>query len=74
MAFKIIWSETANEDLKGIIDYLLEHWPLKSAEKFKTILLGKLETLKDNPERGRKSTKTDSIRILKIDKHNFVFI
>jgi hypothetical protein len=45
---------------------------LKSAEKFHFELFKLLETLKKYPERGRTSQKSNEIRILNADDHNFI--
>lgn len=39
--------------------------------RFQEKLFELVDTLKQNPERGRISQKSNNIRILKVDKHNF---
>lgn len=72
MAFRIIWSDAANSDLKGIVKYIRKEWSDASAEKFVSIIFQKVETLLDYPHRGIISPKSSRFRKLKIDKHNFV--
>lgn len=34
MAYQIVWTPTAKDDFKKIVDYLYENWSLKVAEEF----------------------------------------
>ena len=46
MEYEIIWSLEAQEDVKNINDYLLEHWGFLITEKFGDKLINALENLK----------------------------
>ena len=72
MAFRIVWSNAANQDIRSITKRIKLNWSQKSAEKFQFVLFKKVDTLLPNPERGRASQKAPQYRLLKIDKHNFL--
>jgi addiction module RelE/StbE family toxin len=52
MAFKIIWSEIAREDLQGIVRFISKDNP-QAAETFGFLLISKVDPLMDFPRLGR---------------------
>jgi plasmid stabilization system protein ParE len=73
MAFQIIWTENARNDLKKIIDYLLAEWSLDVAENFIEKLDQSLEMLTIAPYMGRSSDKIGGVRQILITKHNKLY-
>ena len=51
-AYEVIWAETAEKDLIGIIDYIFTDSPSMAYEKFKEIRK-RASSLNNYPERGR---------------------
>lgn len=51
-AYSVRWSQTAESDLKGIIDYITEDSPARAHEVFKGIKT-KASSLHTFPDRGR---------------------
>ncbi len=52
MAFRIIWTETASLDLRGIVEFIAEDNP-EAARSLATIVLNKIETAASFPDSGR---------------------
>jgi toxin ParE1/3/4 len=52
MAFKIIWSEQARDDLQSIVLFIAEDNP-KVAESFGCLLMSKVDVLAQFPQLGR---------------------
>ncbi|MBP6324286.1 MAG: type II toxin-antitoxin system RelE/ParE family toxin [Chitinophagales bacterium] len=45
MAYEIVWTENAKEDLELIYDYLVRKWSERVAEKFLVKVLARLELI-----------------------------
>ncbi len=45
MAYQIVWHDNAKEDLRDILNYLLDNWSDEVAEKFNDMLFSKLQNL-----------------------------
>ena len=56
MAYQLVWSSVAEDDLKKIILYLKETWSIQSSEKFITQTYKRLERLAAMPT-GEKPLK-----------------
>ena len=66
MAYEIVWTENAKEDLELIYDYLVRKWSERIAEKFLVKVLARLELIETFPFSGRASYKDTSIHKLLI--------
>ena len=73
MAYRIIWTENAREDLKNIIDYLKREWSVKAAKNFIEKLDFILDILIVSPHIGMKSHKVKSVQQILITKHNKLY-
>jgi addiction module RelE/StbE family toxin len=73
MAYKIEWTENAKQDLKKVIEYLVEEWSVDVAEKFVDKLDSMLELLADSPFIGTASNKKKGVRQILITRHNRLF-
>jgi len=47
--YKLIWSDEALNNLKGIIDYLENRWTEREIKKFAQLLDKQLKLINDNP-------------------------
>ncbi|MDQ3193468.1 MAG: type II toxin-antitoxin system RelE/ParE family toxin [Bacteroidota bacterium] len=72
MAYKIVWTKNAREDLKEIVSYLTETWSFETAQNFITELYSKLDILSNYPYSGRPSLNKNIRKIL-ITKHNYLY-
>jgi len=61
-SYKLIWSEEALTNLKGIIDYLESRWTIKEIKKFAQLLDKQLKLIEDNPYLFAKSDKSEEMR------------
>jgi len=61
-SYKLIWSEEALTNLKGIIDYLESRWTIKEIKKFAQLLDKQLKLIEDNPYLFAKSDKSEGMR------------
>lgn len=60
--YKLIWSNEALNNLKGIIDYLENRWTDREIKKFAQLLDKQLSLIKDNPLLFAESDKSNGLR------------
>jgi|SRR5690242_5424999 plasmid stabilization system protein ParE len=72
MAYKIVWSDEAQNDFKNVIFYLQDNWSVQSAEKFVSHTFKIVEQLAEVPSRARPTSK-ENIFLYKLDKKNVLF-
>ncbi|MFW6369886.1 MAG: type II toxin-antitoxin system RelE/ParE family toxin [Bacteroidota bacterium] len=60
--YKLIWSDEALNNLKGIIDYLENRWSEREIKKFAQLLDKQLKLIKDNPFLFAESDKSNGLR------------
>jgi len=74
MAFKIIWSRQARDDLRDIVAYIAEN-NLPAAESFGFRLIGKVDLLAQFPEMGRKvpEEQDENIREVILPPYRIVY-
>ncbi len=73
MAYTIVWTENAKEDLQQIISYLKINWSDAVAEKFVETVLHKISLLETQPFIGIVSEKEKTVRKLLISKQIALF-
>jgi plasmid stabilization system protein ParE len=71
--YKLIWSNEALENLKGIIEYLQKNWTTREIKKFARLLDKNLNIIKDNPEIFPKSDQSENFRRAVISKQVSIF-
>ncbi len=71
--YKLIWSDEALENLKGIIEYLEKNWTTREIKKFVRLLDKNLNLIKDNPEIFPKSDQSETFRWAVISKQVSIF-
>jgi plasmid stabilization system protein ParE len=60
--YKLIWSDEALNNLKGIIDYLEYKWTNREIKKFVQLLDKQLKLIKENPFLFSESEKSNGLR------------
>ena len=60
--YKIIWSDEALNNLKGIIEYLENRWTNREIKKFAQLLDKHLKLIEDNPFLFAESDKSNELR------------
>lgn len=60
--YKLIWSDEALTNLKGIIDYLEYRWTKREIKKFAQLLDKQLKLIEDNPYLFSESEKSNGLR------------
>jgi plasmid stabilization system protein ParE len=73
MALEIVWSEEAENQLDGIVDYLEENWSEKEIEKFFKRLEEALMQISQHPQRFKKSERKEGAREFQLSPHNTLF-
>ncbi|MCP4150480.1 MAG: type II toxin-antitoxin system RelE/ParE family toxin [bacterium] len=73
MAYEIEWTANAIEDLKQIVEYLKDEWPLDVADQFVEKPDSILELLIISPYPGRPSKKENGVRQILITRHNRLY-
>jgi len=71
--YKIIWSEEAISNLKGVIDYLEKHWTNKEITKFSQLLDKQLRRIEENPRLFAKSEQSNGMRKAVLTKQLTLF-
>jgi addiction module RelE/StbE family toxin len=74
MDLQIIWTETATSDLREVVRYIVKDKP-EAARKIGMTIIGKIESLIDNPYIGRKvPEKNDNlIRELILNPYRLIY-
>ncbi len=73
MALEIEWTETAENQLDGIIEYLEANWTTKEIEQFFKKLEQGLETIRDRPKQHKKSLRKDGTYEYQLSPQTTVF-
>ena len=60
--YKLVWSEEALRNLKGIIEYLEKRWTNREIKKFAQLLDKQLELIRENPFLFATSEKSNELR------------
>jgi plasmid stabilization system protein ParE len=60
--YKLIWSDEALNNLKGIIDYLENKWTRREIKKFAQLLDKQLGLIEENPFLFAESVKSNGLR------------
>jgi plasmid stabilization system protein ParE len=60
--YKLVWSDEALNNLKGIIDYLEKSWTNREIEKFAQLLAQQLKLIEKNPLLFAESDKSNGLR------------
>lgn len=60
--YKLIWSDEALNNLKGIIDYLENRWTKREINKFAQLLDKQLKLIENNPYLFAESDKLKGLR------------
>jgi plasmid stabilization system protein ParE len=73
MAYKISWSTTAQEEIRIILDYLLEEWGDKTADRFSDYLVEVASLLEEHPFVGRRHDVIKAVREFRVKPHYLIF-
>ncbi len=60
--YKLIWSDEALNNLKGIIEYLENRWTTREIKKFAQLLDKQLKLIENNPLLFAESDKSNGLR------------
>lgn len=73
MAYEIIWTDNAREDLKSIFKFLRDDWSTVIADKFLEECEIKIDLISHFPYIGIQSEKIKSVHRILITKHNALY-
>jgi plasmid stabilization system protein ParE len=71
--YKLVWSDEAIQNLKGIIDYLENQWTKKEIHKFARLLDKRLNIIQDNPFLFGESKRSNGIRKAVLSKQTTIY-
>ncbi len=71
--YRIVWSEEALINLKGIIEYLEKNWSEKELKKFAKLLDNRLSLISTNPLLFPATNHSTSIRMVLLSKFISIF-
>lgn len=60
--YKLLWSDEALNNLKGIVDYLENRWTKREIKKFALLLEKQLKLIEENPFLFAESNKSNGLR------------
>jgi plasmid stabilization system protein ParE len=73
MAYTLIWSEDAQENVHQILDYLLDSWGDAIADQFSERLIKAGRQLENMPYSGTRHRQLSAVRELRILPHQTVY-
>ena len=73
MAYHIVWTDIAKEDIRAVIEYLKLRWSATTAEKFIDNFYTQITLISNQPFIGIASDKYKNVRRILITKHNALF-
>lgn len=73
MAYKIVWTENALEDVYSVYDYLQRNWSARVAGKFLDKCIYWINLISNYPDIGRASHKDASIKRVLVSKQNALY-
>ena len=71
--YKLIWSDEALNNLKGIIDYLEQRWTKREIKRFSQLLDHQLTLIEDNPFLFAESDKSNGLRKSVLSKQTTIY-
>lgn len=71
--YKLIWSDEALQNLKGIVEYLEARWTNREIRKFAQLLDHQLNLIRDNPLLFPKSEVSEGFRKAVISKQVSIY-
>jgi len=71
--YKLIWSEEALNNLKGIVDYLEKNWTSREITKFAQLLEKQLKLIEENPYLFPNSGKSNGLRKSVLSKQTTIY-
>lgn len=71
--YKLIWSDEALNNLKGIINYLENRWTKRDIKKFAQLLDKQLKLIEDNPLLFVESDKSNGLRKSVLSRQTTIF-
>lgn len=71
--YKLIWSDEALSNLKGIIDYLEDRWTIREIKKFAQLLDKQLQLIVNNPFLYAESDKSNGLRKSVLSKQTTIY-
>jgi plasmid stabilization system protein ParE len=71
--FKIVWSDEALKNLKGIIEYLENRWTTREIKKFSQLLDKQLSLIKENPHLFAESKLLNGLRKAVLSKQTTIY-
>jgi plasmid stabilization system protein ParE len=71
--YKLIWSDEALSNLKGIIDYLENRWTKREIRKFAQLLDKQLKLIEFNPYLFAESSKSNGLRKSVLSKQTTIY-
>ncbi len=73
MAYTLIWSDDAQENIRAIISYLLDYWGDDVAERFSERLVTAGRQIERMPYSGVRHRQLSAIRELRIQPYHTLF-
>lgn len=73
MAYQVVYSPNAQEEVREILMYLLEEWNFEVSENFSDYLISTLDMLSQQPYAGRKHELISAVREFRVKPHYLVY-
>ena len=73
MAYALIWSDDAQENIRDVISYLLDNWGDPSAERFSDRLIAAGRQIEQMPYSGKRHRQLSAVREWRIQPYHTLF-
>lgn len=73
MAYQVVYSPNAQEDIRRILLYLLDEWNFEVSDNFSNFLINTIEMLSQQPYAGRRHDLINAIREFSVKPHYLVY-
>jgi plasmid stabilization system protein ParE len=73
MAYQVVYSPNAQEDIRGILTYLLDEWNFEVSDNFSNFLINTIEMLSQQPYADRKHDFINTVREFRVKPHYLVY-
>lgn len=73
MAYQVVYSSQAQEEVREILSYLLNNWGIDVSENFSEYLINTIEMLASQPYAGRQHDLIKAVREFRVRPHYLVY-
>ena len=73
MAYQVVYSPNAQNEIREILDYLLDEWSFEISDNFSDYLISTIDMLTQQPFAGKRHEIINAIREFRVKPHYLVY-